>query len=433
MATNSGTTNGGNKPLTGVRIIDFTVAWAGPMAGRILAYLGAEVIHIEGPSRVDTWRDTLLGGDLRRYADCEYGRKPYNRSSKFNSQNLGKRAISVDLKSAEGRTLLQELARYSDALITNFRPGTLDKLGIGYAELHDLNQGIVVVEMPAYGLSGPKSAQAGYGPSMEGASGMASMVGYGDGRPYGTGPAYLDATGALNGAAAVLTGLVDRQSSGSGKHIEVAQCEAAMHWVGEWLLASIDRSEPPRPEGNVVDYAEPHEAFPCAGEDNWLAMGIITDDDWEDACSALGLTELAEDDRFADALARRRNRAALYEALASATRSRDKNELAQLLQAAGVAAAPVCNGSDMARRADLWQSGFFELLDHPSVGMRWYQGLAMRYGETLLTAERSAPEFGQDNRYVAMDVLGMTADQFASLERRGVMTPEPAIVMSLVR
>ena len=161
-------------PLAGIRVIDMTTAWAGPYASRILAYLGAEVIHVEAATRLDIWRGGATGAvGARRFPDNDPGACPYNRCVQFNSQNINKLGLSLDIKDGEGRRLLRELVLASDVLISNFAPGMIDRLGLDYEALRAENPGLVVVEMPAFGLDGPMSQGRALGPTMEMEAGMA--------------------------------------------------------------------------------------------------------------------------------------------------------------------------------------------------------------------------------------------------------------------
>lgn len=412
------------KPLTGLRIIDLTMAWAGPMATRVCAYLGADVIHVEAPNRHDSWRGPLNGGDPRRYPKRIFGERPYDRNCMFNTQNQGKRAICVDIKQPAGLTLIKRLARHADALVANFTPGALQRLGLDDAALREANPRLVVLEMPAFGSFGPMASNVALGPTMEAASGMAHFVGYGDGRPYVTGPAYLDPIGAFNGAAALLTALNARRRGCDVTHVELAQCEAAMHWIGELLLAGGDGEEP-TPEGNAVDYAEPHGAYPCAGDDRWVAIAVRDDAHWRGLCAVMSDAPFTADTDFVDLLVRHRRRAELRQAISAWTRGRTAENIARALQAHGVPAAPVCDGPAMARRPDLWTAGFFEQLEHPAAGTHWYQGLPLRYGDELLHAERPAPVFGEHTRQVLRELADVTDDEYAQLVADQVVSAEP--------
>ena len=258
-------------PLQGLRVLDFTQAWAGPMTARALAFLGAEVIKIENGARLDSWRGPAVGvNDPASYPDRQGGERPYDRNALFNTQNHDKQSISLDLKSPGGQDLARRLAAKCDVVLANFSPHALTKLGLGYEALSRGNPKLVMVEMPAFGNDGPWSSHVGMGKTMEAAAGMASLIGYGDGEPVLTGPAYLDPIGGLHGAAAVLTALAERNRTGVGQYVEVAQVEAAMHWIGEYILQTGRTGEVFRADGNRRPDMAPHDAFPCAGDDQWM-------------------------------------------------------------------------------------------------------------------------------------------------------------------
>jgi crotonobetainyl-CoA:carnitine CoA-transferase CaiB-like acyl-CoA transferase len=254
---------GHSGALSGIRIVDFTGAWAGPMATRSLAFLGAEVIKIEGPERMDSWRETIAGVNAEKYADLQAGERPYNRSFRFNSQNHDKLGIVLDLKQPEGLAIALDLIRVSDVVVDNFSPGVMQSLGLGYDRLREVRSDIIMVEMPAYGSWGPDSAAVAFGPNMEAMTGMATMMGYGDGVPALTSSAYLDPIGGLHGAAAVLTALVYRNRTGLGQYVELAQRETAMQFVGELLLEEMRTEQRFRPSGNDVPYAASPRCLPC--------------------------------------------------------------------------------------------------------------------------------------------------------------------------
>ena len=259
-------------PLAGIRVVDLTTAWSGPMATRLLAALGASVVKIEGPSRIDDWRGPVAGGHRARYPDGVPGDRPFDRCYQFNTQNHDKRSLVVDLKTEAGLALVRRLAVRADVLIANFSAGTLDRMGLGFQSMAALNEGLIVVEMPAYGSGGPLSEHVALGPSMELMAGMASSIGYGDGRPVTTGPAYLDPLGGFNSAAAVLTAIAAREITGRGQHVELAQREAAMHWIGEEIVWAAAHGSDRPPDGNRVEGVVPHDAFHAAGSDEWIAI-----------------------------------------------------------------------------------------------------------------------------------------------------------------
>lgn len=254
---------------------------------------------------------------------------------------------------------------------------------------------------------------------------MAALMGYGDGRPIVTGPAYMDPIGAMNGAAALLTSVARAKQTGRGQHVELAQCEAAMHWVAEAILAACD-GQGLSPLGNAVTYAEPHDAYRCAGNDESVVIAVRDDNDWRRVCQVSGLAELcAPGHVLSTIVGRRRNRAAVRAALESWTRSRSKWDAATALQAEGVTAARVCSGPDMAQRPDLIAAGFFSELESADVFTSRYQGLSFRFSRTPATMRRHAPVFGQDNDDVLEEFLHLSVSEREALRQDGVLTDEP--------
>ena len=212
-------------PLEGLRVVELTTAWAGPMAGRVLAWYGAESFHVESPTRTNTWRSNRDAPNPTTYPDLDPGDRPWDRAFTFNSQNVNKRSLVVDLKNPRGISVMRRLIAVSDVLLCNFRPGMLRRLGLDYETLSEDLPSLIVVEMPAYGLSGPHASYSALGPTMEMAAGMSAMIAYPSGKPTVTGPSYMDPIGGFNAAAAVLTALLYRDRTGLGQHIEVAQVE----------------------------------------------------------------------------------------------------------------------------------------------------------------------------------------------------------------
>jgi crotonobetainyl-CoA:carnitine CoA-transferase CaiB-like acyl-CoA transferase len=411
--------------LAGIRIVEITTAWAGPFAGRSLAFFGADVIRIEAAVRPDSWRHPKITFNRNRYPDREPGERPYNRSSLFNSQNTNKRSMTLDLKHPAGKQALLDLVRESDAVITNFTPGTLGRLKLGYADLCKVKRDIIVVEMPAFGNDGPLADNTALGPTMEMVAGMAAMIGYPGGPPTVTGPAYLDPTGGLHGAAAVLTALMHRDATGEGQHVEMPQCEAAMHLIGDELLAAIASGVDPVPNGNRVSWAAPHDTFPAEGADVWVAIAVTNDAQWAALCDVIGVPGLAGDPRFATLPERLRNQDALQEPIAAWTRTRSKHEAAGALQEAGVPAAAVHNAKDALASPYLHARGFYTELDHPEAGRHLYPSLPFHLGETPGAQLRAAPCLGADTHDILRGVLGMSDEAIAALDAAGTISSVP--------
>jgi crotonobetainyl-CoA:carnitine CoA-transferase CaiB-like acyl-CoA transferase len=415
-------------PLAGVRVMDMTTAWAGPFGGRVLAFLGAEVIHIESATRLDLWRGGGHGLDPVRYPDLDPGARPYNRTVLFNSQNLNKLSLTVDVKKPGGREVLLKLAAVSDVVLSNFTPGTLERMGLGYEALKEARPDIIVLEMPAFGNTGPMAHHGALGPGMEFSSGMSAFVGYESEGPMPTGPAYLDPIGGYNAAAAILTALVCRQATGQGQYIEMSQVEAAMPFIGELILDSLEAGTSPHAHGNRVAEAAPHDAYPALGVDAWIAIGVTSDAEWRALAEIIGAPQLGVDVRYATADARWKNQDELREPISNWTRHITKHDAAARLQAAGIAAAPVQDGKDIVEDPYLSARGFFTALDHPEAGRRTYQGLPFKLSRTPGGQHRAAPCLGEHTVTILRDILRLSEADIAALEQSGTISnvpPEP--------
>ncbi len=412
-------------PLRHIRVVELTTAWAGPMAGRILAFLGAEVIHVEAASRLDSWRHHSQVFNPRRFPGGVPGERPYNRASLFNSQNVNKLSLTLDLKKSGGSEAFEALLMTADVLICNYTPGMLDRIGFGYRRLHAMKPDIIVAEMPAYGLVGPAAQSSALGPTMEMAAGMASMIGYPGGPPVSTGPAYLDPTGGFNGAAAILTALYHRDRTGQGQHVEVPQVEAAMQFIGEHLLLAAATGEVLPRAGNRVSWAAPHDAYPAAGEDEWVVVAVQTDAEFGALGGVIGRPDLASDPDLAGLAGRLQQLDRLDEAVSTWTRQRGKAEAARLLQAAGVPAAPVQNARDAAESEYLAARDFFTELEHPEAGRYPHQGLPFHFSRTPGSQRTPAPCLGEHTRYVLEEILRLPPEEIARMEGAGTTACVP--------
>lgn len=411
--------------LKGIVVLDFTRAWAGPMATRILAVLGARVIKIESPStHLDSWRGSYRGRGLEDYPDCIPGDTPYNRDARFNTQNTDKLSIGLNLKVDTALDVARRLAQRADVVVANFASGVMERLGLGYLELQELRRDIIMVEMPAFGNSGPFANHSGMGQTMESFCGMASLMGYGDGVPVLTGEAYLDPIGGLHGAMAVIAALEFRRRTGLGQYVELAQVEAALHWIGEELACVAAGDALESPNGNRVRGELIHDAFPCSGEDEWVAIACTSVAEWEGLCSVLNMTGddagyvlpmgFGEDCRLEDVVAKIRQW----------TMHIDKHSAAALLQAAGVRAAPVNNGKDVAKEPNLWSREFYSDLEHPKAGRHWYPGLGIHVSDRPQKPMEAAPCFGADGPIILKEI-GYSEAEIRLLLETGALATEP--------
>lgn len=379
-------------PLEGVRVFDLTHVWSGPMGTRVLAALGAEVLKIENPARPDILRGN--GADLRlRYPDGEYGSDPLNRNAWFNTQNVGKRSVSLDLKSDEGRAAARELAAGCDVVVSNYRAGVLSRMGFGYAELADLNPGIVVVEMTAFPSTSSQATSAGFGAQFDAASGNTWLSGDEHG-PILTGFAIGDPVGGLFAASAVVTALARRRATGRGCHVEIPQSEAMMPLFGEAFVAE-SRGQDRSARLNGDPTGAPHGLFATA-DGTWLAIGVHDDAQWRGLAERLRADLVDLPERWDDAETRRAEVVDVDAVVAGwAASVTDPTAAAQTLQAAGVPAGVAAGPASLSADPQLAAAEYFTHLDHPSAGRHPYPGLPFRVDGRRTVPERPAPLLGQ--------------------------------------
>jgi benzylsuccinate CoA-transferase BbsF subunit len=400
------------RPLEGIRVCDFTWVWAGPFCTLQLAYLGADVIKIESSKRLDTVRG-LVPAD---------GVPGVNRAGYFNQYNQGKRGICLDLGTAEGREVALRLAAASDVVAENVSAGVMDRFGLGYERLRELNPKIVMVSLSGYGASGPFSPFIAYGPAQVPMSGLASLTGYTGGPPNEVGVSYGDPNGGMHGAVAVLAALWHARRTGEGQHIDESQWEAAIAVLPEGVMAQVMNGAQPERQGNRHWTMAPHGVFPCAGEDEWVSIACGSDAEFAALCRVMARPDQAADPRFATLAARKANEDALEAEVATWTRARERWAITRDLQAAGVAAFPSMTSADLVSDAHLRERGIFVELEHPEVGVRTHIGIPWRMSGTPCAVERPAPLLGQDTDAVLRDVLGLADAEIAGLRERGVLT-----------
>ena len=394
-------------PLEGIRVLDFTAAWAGPFATQILAHLGAEVIRIE-----TTTRTPCVTRLLPPFADDQPGP---GRAGYFNQYNQGKRSILLDLRKKDAVALAHRLVEHCDVVADNFSAGVMTKLGFDHATLRRLRSDIIQISMSGYGESGPFRAYLGYGPPAAALSGLFGLTGYRGGEPAEIGLSYPDPNAGLMGAYAVMVALHHRDLTGEGQYIDQSQWEAMLVHMAEGLLDwDINHREPHR-AGNHDRVMSPHETYKARGEDNaWVSIAVGSEHEWRALCAAIGQPELAVDARFATAELRKEHEAALDEIITTWTTAHDRWETTELLQQAGVAAFPSMSNRDLVEDRHLNARDFFVELDHPAVGRRIHAGIPWTMSGTPCRVRTSAPMPGADTDDVLGTILGLSS---AEIER----------------
>ncbi|HJM88957.1 MAG TPA: CoA transferase [Dehalococcoidia bacterium] len=424
-------------PLAGVRVADVTVVWAGPYVTQLLAEWGAEVIRVEPRTRIqpltrgaDTQpppEETLrmlaqMGMTLFGFPDFDSGSDPWNRGSGFNSHGRNKLSMTADITTPEGREAFLKLIEQSDVLVENNVPETIEKAGITYEDLKQVNPRLIMLRMPAFGLSGPYKNYRALGTHIEGMIGHHYIRSYPDADPEAAGDVFTgDAVAGVMGAFAVTMALRHRDRTGAGQQIELSQAENFLPILGDFILDWTANGRDAGPQGNHHRTHAPHGYYPSEGDDNWIAIDCDSDEAWQTICDVLGVADLASDQRFTTEADRFEHRDVLDQLLPDATRKRDAFELSEQLQDRGVIAGPVQDEAAAFADPQLAHRGFFEELTSEATGTHKYPGLIFKAKNTPNKLRRPSPNLGQDNEYVYRELLGYDATAYEELIESGAV------------
>lgn len=415
-------------PLNGVRMLDLTRVWAGPLAGRILADLGADVLLIEAPTgRGPAVVPKMAGGGFS-FPDGDPGERPWNRNGVFNKLHRNRRSLALNLKTAAGKELFLRLVAESDVVMENFSARAMPSLGLDYEALKRVNERIVYISMPGFGSSGPYRDWVSYGPSLEPMTGLAALLGYDADEARNTCVALPDATGGVTAALAILLTLRRRQESGIGAWIDLSQHEAATALLGEYFIEQQMTGRPAEVLGNAhVDYA-PSGVYRCAGEDDWIHVAARDEAEWGALAAEAGRS-WGDDRRFATSAARLEHRAELDAAIEEWTVAQDKRRLMGRLQEAGVPAGAVLTAPELLADPQLGQRGYWAELEELDAGRRTYPGtpIRMEAGRPAAHDWTPSPGLGQDNDAVLGELLGLDAETLDRLREQGVIVDTPPV------
>jgi crotonobetainyl-CoA:carnitine CoA-transferase CaiB-like acyl-CoA transferase len=413
-------------PLAGYRGLVLTQAWAGTYATQLPAQLGAEIVQVENRERLDIWRGTFTAPPPAALLARDVPGDAWDLNPLFNSVNMGKRSITLDLATPEGVDLFRRLTPRFDFVVENFSPRVMGKLGLGYPDLRTLRDDIILVSMSAYGATGPWSPVPGIGGTIEPSSGMSALLGYADGPPMNSGQMYPDPVAGLYGLGAILTALLHRRRTGEGQHVDLSMQEACATFIGDDWMRYQATGVVPGPQGNRHPVYAPHGMYPCAGDDQWVAAAAPDDTAWAGLVSVLGGESgggLA-DERFATAAGRKAHEDDLDAAIAGLTRGRDKASLADALAAAGVIAAPLLDSAEVSGDADLTARGVLRIVAHSMAGEATQAGLPVRMRQPLPDWGPS-PRHGEHSFEVLHDELGLDAQTYAALDAAGITGSGP--------
>ena len=389
------------RPLEGLRIIDLSMGWAGPVCTRNLADLGADVIKIEACGYPDWWR----GVDNRAETVTQ---RLYEKSSRFNIMNRGKRAITLDLTVPDGVALAKALVKDADAVIENYSAEVLRKFGLDYAELAKVNPSLVMVSMAAFGSSGPWRETRAYGSTLEQGSGLPSVGGRADDPPMMNHLAYGDAVGGLNACSAMLVALLHRRETGEGQFIDLSQVQCMLPFTAAWAIeqsATDSRmAQWRRAPATAIRCSCRTASFPRPAADKWVSIAVTDDAMWPALARLIGL----DDPALATAGGRRAQEDRIEAAIAAWTATRSPDEAMEILQKAGVAAGAVRHPMELLDDPHLKARGFWQWIERAYVGRHPQPSPPYREDGAPIAVRTPAATLGQYNEEVLMGLLGLS-------------------------
>lgn len=388
--------------LKGIRILDFSRILAGPYATRILADFGAEVIKLQT-------KKTANGAES-------------NTSGYFSAWNRNKKSITLDLSQPGAKELALRLAAICDVVVENFSPRVMSNWGLTFDRLKQKKPDIIMLSMSGMGQTGPWKDFVAYGPTLQALGGLAYLTGHKEGYPVGPGYAYADVVSGIYGAFSILVALDYREKTGMGRYIDFSEYEAVCTLIGPALLDTTAGGAGTFQPGNNFSgdgTAAPHGCYKCLGKDRWCVIDVFNETEWQALMDIMGNPSWSKAERFSTLSKRREHAKELNERLGIWTSTQPVEKVVELLQKAGVRAGIVQNAQDLANDPQLLKRNYFVHLKHPILEDTISDRSPIRFYQSSSPNWRSSPLLGEDNRYVFMDLLGLTDQEFSSYLENG--------------
>jgi CoA:oxalate CoA-transferase len=393
-----------NRPLAGVTVLDFGQVYQGPYASLLMAQAGADVIKIEPPQ----------GEPLRR-------RAPPGKSTTFPIAmlNSNKRAITLNLKHERGRALLFRMAKKGDVLLENFAPGVMDRLGVGWSVLREINPRLIYASGSGYGLSGPDRDNLAMDLTIQAVSGLIAATGFADGPPVKAGPAVVDFLSGIHLYAAVVTALFERAQTGKGRLVEVAMQEAAYATLTSSLEAYWQSGKVPPRTGNASHGRVPINVYPT--NDGYIAMNLAVEEHWHSLLKAMGREDLRDDPRFNSPAARLAHRGETDALIAAWTKTLGKMEIFAAAKRHRIPLAPVRDVNEVMHDPGMHERGFLAEIEHDEIGRVTVPTSPLRFHGADPVPLVPSPKLGQHNAEIYGGWLGLSQDEIAALKSDAVI------------
>ena len=403
--------------LRGLRVIDLTMGWAGPLCARHLADVGAEVIKVESRQYFDWWRDWDVSAE-------RVAQRLYEKAPNFNIMNRNKRGVTLDLTDPRGKELLKRLVAISDVVIENYSAGVLPKLGLDEPVLRKANPQMVMLSMPPFGAGGPWHMYRAYGSTVEQASGLPHLQGRPGDPPAMTHVALGDPVAGVNGLAGLLIAVLHQQRTGEGQYLDISQVEASttlgLHGVaGQVLLGT-----PPPRYGSRDPRFAPRGVYPCAGDEMWVTLTVDSDAAWQGFADLIGDGDLKQR-KFSRLEERWAEHDLIDERIARWTRTRKRDEVADQLLDLGIPAAPVLSSAEILTHPLYEARGYWQWLEREYAGLLPHPITPYRNSDAPFVIDSPAPTLGEHSREVLSALLDLGEDELDHLEAERIIGTEP--------
>ena len=393
------------KPLEGLRVVDLTRVLAGPFATMLLADMGADVIKVENPKG---------GDDSRAFGPYKKGLSAY-----YMGLNRSKRSVTLNLKAEEGKKILRDLIKDADVIVENYKPGTMEKLGLGYDELRKINPKIIYAASSGFGQTGPYSSRAAYDLIVQGMSGFMSITGFDVKHPAKAGSSIADIFTGVFTAVGILSALEYRRKTGEGQMVDVAMLDC-MVAVLENAIASYDcTGKAPEPIGNVHRSIAPFATFPTS--DGLINVCVGNDDLWRRFCEVVGMNKYVDDARFADNKSRVANFKDLFQIITDHTEKKSTAVWTEALDAVKVPSGPILNVEQVVNDPQVKAREMIVELEHPEAGKLLVPGVPIKFSKTPASICCPAPALGEHNAEVYGTLLGLAQAELDRLQKEGVI------------
>ena len=411
-------------PLSGMRGIVLTQAWAGAYSTQLLSDLGMEIIQVESVTRIDPWRGGVPPRLAGLYPNSNPGDNPWDRNALYNGVNRGKKAITLDLSHSEAKEVFMELVSISDVVVENFSGRVISNLGLDYESLRSVNPSVVMVRMPTYGTSGPYSNYPGNGGTTEPVSGMSFLMGYHDGPPVNSGIMHTDAYSGVLACGATITALRERLISGVGQEVDISQQEVSMTLLAEYIMEGSLSGESPGRQGNINrDYA-PQGCY-LSKDSYWIAISVKTDRQWKSFCDSLMLDSLVTDEDYSTKEFRKMNAVRLDREISKKMGNCIASEVVGKLQAESVPCEVISTLLEAAENDDFYQMGLFEKIFHAESGNFYYPVPPWDFENNPRNAQEPAPTLGEHSEEIFSNLNGWSENEITRFKNLGLTGTDP--------